>query len=148
MGGHVKPQAVPATAALTLPAKPESVALARRAIAELGERLDFSERKLADIRTVVSEACMNAAVHAYQGGGERGGEQGGAEQFVVSAHALAGGLAVNVCDRGTGIRPHPAIGASSARLGLLLIAALSESVEIRSRPGGGTDLRIWLSADD
>ena len=137
MGGQ--PTASVPRAALTLPARPDSVAIARNAVSELGADLELSERKLADLRTVVSEACMNAAVHAYD---RPGGD------FELLAEAAAGGLAVSVRDRGTGIKPRPAFGAARARLGLLLIATLAESTEIRSRPGGGTDVRVFLSTQD
>lgn len=125
---------------LTLPARPESVAIARRAVAELGRKSAFDERRVGDLRTVVSEACMNAVVHAYD---RPGGE------FEISAESCEGGISVTVCDRGSGIKPRPAIGspAPSARLGLLLIAALSQSVEISSRPGGGTRMRMNVSAN-
>ncbi len=121
---------------LTLPARPESVVIARRAVSELGRELAFSERRADDLRTVVSEACMNAAVHAYDA---PGGE------FEVRAAPDGGGIGITVSDRGTGIRPRPALGSPSARLGLLLIAALSDSVEISSRRGGGTQLSIRFS---
>lgn len=121
---------------LTLPARPESVSIARRAVSELGHELQLSDRRVGDLRTVVSEACMNAAVHAYDA---PGGE------FELRAEPDGGAVAITVSDRGGGIRPRPALGSPSARLGLLLIAALSDSVEISSRHGGGTQLSIRFS---
>ena len=123
---------------LTLPARPESVALARAAVSELGRELAFSDRRVGDLRVVVTEACMNAAVHAYDG---PGGE------FHVEAESSGDGIDVTVSDNGGGIKPHPAIGSPSpsARLGLLLMAALSESVEISSPPSGGTRIRVTMA---
>lgn len=123
---------------LTLPARPESVALAREAVSKLGRELSFDDRRVGDLRVVVTEACMNAAVHAYDA---PGGE------FQVEAERCGEGIEITVSDQGTGIKPHPAIGspAPSARLGLLLMAALSERVEITSRPTGGTRIRVSLS---
>lgn len=138
MGGQLTSPTAPRTA-LILPARPDSVAIARNAIAELGTDLELSERKLADLRTIVSEACMNAAIHAY--------DRPGGDFEVIAEGQDDGGLAVNVRDRGDGIKPRPAIGAATARLGLLLIATLAQSTEIRSRPGGGTDLRIFLAPE-
>ncbi len=118
---------------LSLPARAESVATARRAVAGLGRRLGLTERRIDDLRTVVSEACMNAALHAYEDPNGR---------FEVSAAPQDEALCITVSDRGRGIRPRTASEKSGARLGLLLIAALSESVEIARRRGGGTRLRI------
>lgn len=123
---------------LTLPARPESVARARREVGALGERLGLSELRMHDLRTVVSEACMNAAVHAYDGG-------------VGDIHVLAApheeGLTLTVSDRGAGITPRPAYGLPTARLGILLMAALTSSLEISRRPGGGTRFRMCFGAD-
>jgi serine/threonine-protein kinase RsbW len=129
--GHTSP------VCLSLPARPESVAAARHAVADLGARLGYSQLRLHDLRTVVSEACMNAAVHAYE---EPGGE------FEVWAAPRVDGMRIDVSDRGTGIRPRPAFDSPSARLGVLLIAALASSVEISSRSGGGTNLRIEFNS--
>lgn len=123
---------------MTLPARPESVALAREAISEMGREMAFSDRRVGDLRVVVTEACMNAAVHAYD---RPGGE------FHVSAEPDGDCIEITVSDTGMGIKPHPAIGAPapSARLGLLLMAALSERIEISSRPAGGTRIRVNLA---
>jgi anti-sigma regulatory factor (Ser/Thr protein kinase) len=118
---------------LTLPAKPESVALARREAAELGARLNLTQRQIDDLKTLVSEACTNAAIHAYDGAG-------GSFDFRVTPRANA--ILITVADDGDGIRPRPASERSSGRLGLLLMAALASRVEISERPGGGTRLSI------
>ena len=123
---------------LTLPARPESVAIARHAIDEVGRRMAFPDQRMGDLRTVVSEACMNAAVHAYDGP---------AGQFELQARPNGDAVVITVTDSGSGIQPRPAIGSPSARLGLLLIAALSESVEISSLPGGGTRLQMRVARD-
>lgn len=126
---------------MTLPARAESVGIARRRVAELGREMNLGERRLGDLRTVVSEACMNAAIHAY----ERPDADAGEGDFSVSADVRPDAVTVTVADRGTGICPRPAFGSSRARLGLLLIAALASRFEIRSRPGGGTSVRIEMA---
>jgi len=125
---------------MTLPARPESVGIARRRVAELGEELHLNTRRIDDLRTVVSEACMNAAIHAYPTG--PGEEE---PEFELSAQVHKDRISVTVEDDGTGIRPRPAFQSRSARLGLLLMAALASRLEIRSRSGGGTSLRIEMS---
>ena len=52
---------------MTLPAKAENVAVVRHALAGLAEEIGMDEPGLADLKTVVTEACMNVVVHAYQG---------------------------------------------------------------------------------
>ena len=129
--GHLSP------VCLSLPARPESVAEARHAVAHLGEQLGYSETRLHDLRTVVSEACMNAAVHAYQDPGGR---------FDLWAVPNGLGMRITVSDQGSGIKPRPSFDSPTARLGVLLIAALASSVEISSRSGGGTNLRIEFNS--
>jgi serine/threonine-protein kinase RsbW len=111
---------------------------ARHAVTRLGEELGFGQRRLDDLRTVVSEACMNAAVHAYDG------TEG---TYEVDAVASDDGVVVTVSDRGGGIRPRPAFDSPSARLGLLLIAALASRLEITQRQGGGMQIRIELASE-
>jgi len=125
---------------LRLPARPESVAHARRRVRELANGLGLSESRADDLRTVVSEACMNAAVHAYDG--DSPGE------FEVSARPIDGEIEVTVSDRGSGIRPQAAGRPSAGSLGILVMARLAESLEIRTGPEGGTIVRLRLPALD
>jgi anti-sigma regulatory factor (Ser/Thr protein kinase) len=122
---------------LTLPARAESVAEARQAAGELGRRLGLPARQVDELRTIVSEASMNAAVHAYDVPGK---------SFNVAARANGKEITVTVSDCGQGIRPRPASQSSSARLGLLLLAALSHRVEISRRPAGGTRITVTMPA--
>lgn len=109
---------------LTLPARPENVAVIRHAVGCLGEVLDVPDATLSDIKLAVTEACTNVVVHAY-GDGE--GPMG------LRATIGASGLTLVVTDRGRGIVPRtdsPGLG-----LGLPLIATLAQSLEL----GGGGD---------
>jgi serine/threonine-protein kinase RsbW len=118
---------------LSLPARPESVALARAEAARLGEALGYDDARIGDLRTVVSEACMNAALHAYETV---------AGDFQLRVDPGKDRVMITVTDHGQGIRPRPAFESPSARLGLLLIAALSSRLEISNRGGRGTLVRI------
>ena len=53
---------------LTLPARAENVIVVRQAIAGLGEALGMPDERVDDLKTVVTEACNNVVVHAYDGG--------------------------------------------------------------------------------
>ena len=53
---------------IRLPAKAENVAVVRHALAGLAEEIGMDEAGVADLKTVVTEACMNVVVHAYPDG--------------------------------------------------------------------------------
>ena len=118
---------------LTLPARAENVIIIRQAIAGLGEALGMPDQRVDDLKTVVTEACNNVVVHAYDG------EAG---PMTVTAAADDGSVAVTVSDRGTGFRPRAAEGGPTLGIGLPLIASLSNSFEIRGGAGGGTSTTV------
>jgi anti-sigma regulatory factor (Ser/Thr protein kinase) len=121
---------------MSLPARAENVAVVRHALAGLAERLGMDEASLADLKTVVTEACMNVVVHAYAGM-----DPGPLE---VEAESDSGGVTVVIRDHGSGIRPRPDIERPSLRIGLTLIAALSSSFEIKGGADKGTEIRMHL----
>jgi Histidine kinase-like ATPase domain len=96
----------------------------------------MDEASLADLKTVVTEACMNVVVHAYAGM-----EAGPLE---VEADGDRDGLTVVIRDHGTGIRPRPDVERPSLRIGLTLIAALSSSFEIKGGADKGTEIRMHV----
>lgn len=121
---------------MSLPARAENVAVVRHALAGLAERLGMDEPGIADLKTVVTEACMNVVVHAYPD------EEPGLLE--VEAEPELDGLTVVVRDYGMGIRPRPDVDRPSLRIGLTLIAALSSSFEIRGGVARGTEIRMHL----
>jgi serine/threonine-protein kinase RsbW len=121
---------------MSLPARAENVAVVRHALAGLAERLGMEEAGVADLKTVVTEACMNVVVHAYPDD-----EHG---LLTVEATPENDGLTVVVRDFGRGIRPRPDAERPSLRIGLTLIAALSASFEIKGGIDRGTEIRMFL----
>jgi serine/threonine-protein kinase RsbW len=121
---------------MSLPARAENVAVVRHALAGLADRIGMDESGVADLKTVVTEACMNVVVHAYPTG-----EPGLLE---VEAEPELDGLTVVVRDFGMGIRPRPDVDRPSLRIGLTLIAALSKSFEIKGGVDRGTEIRMHL----
>ncbi|MGH2938237.1 MAG: ATP-binding protein [Solirubrobacterales bacterium] len=121
---------------MSLPAKAENVAVVRHAIAGLAERIGMDEASTADLKTVVTEACMNVVVHAYP--------EGEAGLLRVDAVPDGNGLTVVVRDFGRGISPRPGVDRPSLRIGLALIAALSSSFEIRGGMERGTEIRMHV----
>jgi serine/threonine-protein kinase RsbW len=124
---------------ITLPAKPANVAVVRHAVAGMAEQLGMGEPGIGDLKTVVTEACMNVVVHAY--------DDGAGGPLEVEAFPEEGGVTVCVRDSGAGIRPRPDIEKPSLRIGLTLIAALSSSFEISGGLGRGTEVKMHLSLE-
>jgi serine/threonine-protein kinase RsbW len=118
---------------LTVPATAENVMVVRQAIAGLGEALDLSSGRIADLKTVVTEACNNVVLHAYDD------EPGPLE---VTAAPGEGQLELQVADHGHGFRPRASDGEATLGLGLPLIAALSDSFEISGGAGKGSRTTI------
>lgn len=118
---------------MMLPAKAENVAVIRHALAGLAEQIGMDEPGLADLKTVVTEACMNVVAHAYDG---RPGP------LSVEANPDGDGLTVVVRDEGVGIRPQADVDRNSLRLGLSLIAALSSSFAISGGLDRGTEVTM------
>jgi serine/threonine-protein kinase RsbW len=122
---------------LTMPARPEGVAVVRQALAGMADALDFEPSVLADMKMAVTEACTNVVVHAYE---EKAG--------VLEVEMLAdeNGVTIVVRDHGAGIQPRPARSEPPALgLGLPLIAALSDSFELRGSAGQGTEVRMTFA---
>ena len=118
---------------LTLPATAENVMVVRQAVAGLGEALGLSGPRIADLKTVVTEACNNVVLHAYED------DSGPLE---VTAEPGQGELEIVIADEGKGFRPRANASGPSLGLGLPLIAALSDSFEISGGTGQGSRTTI------
>jgi anti-sigma regulatory factor (Ser/Thr protein kinase) len=118
---------------VVLPAVPESVGHARRAVEDLARQWGAGRHQSAEIALAVSEACTNVVVHAY-----RDMELG---DLVVTVERGPAQLIVSVADDGRGMIPRadsPGLG-----LGLPTIAALTSRFEVRRGPRDrGTSLRM------
>lgn len=115
---------------LVLPARPENVIVVRQAVAGLGEALGLPSQRVDDLKAVVTEACNNVVIHAYED-----------EPGPLEVSAVSGDDAVEVAieDRGKGFQPRTdPSGEVSLGIGLPLIASLSDSFEIRGGAGEGT----------
>lgn len=120
---------------ITLPARPESLPVARRAIVAHAEKLGVARAGIADLQTVVSEACTNVVRHAYEEEDESG-------MLEVDLNPDAEELSMVVRDFGSGIRPLPSEDMPSLRLGLPIIGALSTSFSLVSVLSRGTEITI------
>jgi anti-sigma regulatory factor (Ser/Thr protein kinase) len=111
------------------PAEPDSVRLARHAVADLAETVGITGERLDAIRLAVSEAATNAVVHAYPD------SQG---VFYLSAAAIGPRLTVFISDNGCGL--HSASSHAGLGVGFGVIAASSDMCTIRQRERGGTQV--------
>jgi serine/threonine-protein kinase RsbW len=121
---------------LTVAARPENLAVVRQALAGYAEAMGFDPDTIADLKTIVTEASMNAVVHAYP--------DDAPGPLEVSAWPHDDGVEIAVRDHGSGFKPRPADPDDPGlRLGLPLIATLSDQFEIRGG-GVGTEVRMVL----
>jgi serine/threonine-protein kinase RsbW len=114
---------------LNLPARPENVAVVRHVLGALAEALDLPLAVNEDIRLAVTEACTNVVRHAYAG-------HDGTIDVVVRPRGVD--LEVIVEDTGRGIGPSP--DTAGPGLGLPLIAALADTLEIERSASAGSRL--------
>jgi serine/threonine-protein kinase RsbW len=118
---------------LTLPARPENVSVIRHVLGAFAEALHLPEPVIEDIRLAVTEACTNVVRHAYEDGADPG-----ALEIVIRPDDDR--LSVIVTDRGRGIGPSP--DTTGPGLGLPLIAAIVDSLEIYHGPSAGSRLAM------
>jgi serine/threonine-protein kinase RsbW len=114
---------------LTLPARAENIALVRHMIGALGAGLQLPRATVEDMRLAVTEACTNVVRHAYS-------PDGGRIEVVVRPDGEA--INVIVADDGRGLGPSPDV--AGPGLGLSLIAALTDRLEIDHAPHKGSRL--------
>jgi anti-sigma regulatory factor (Ser/Thr protein kinase) len=122
--------------AVTLPPQPRYLALARWVGRAFAEGLGVGEPKLADVQTVINEACALALT------GDAGGE---ARPVRIEANRSGGHFSIIVRDRGQGLRRATAGNGDRQHLGLQLISGLSREFEIAEADNGGTELRMLLA---
>jgi serine/threonine-protein kinase RsbW len=118
---------------LALPAEPEVAGQARAAVREFAAAHGALDQTVSDIALAVSEAVANVVHHAYRDGSPRG-------EVVLEADRDGDQIAIVISDAGDGIAPH--VDAPGLGLGLPMIASLADVLEVRVRPGGGTQVHM------
>jgi serine/threonine-protein kinase RsbW len=124
---------------LTIPARAEYITLCRLALTGIGRLRELSDELLADLKLALTEAASNSVRHAY----------GDANVGVVEIcyHLLPDRLVIEVTDDGEGFDPLDAEGPpdqlSEGGLGIAIIRAIADEVEIGTQPHGrGSRLRF------
>jgi serine/threonine-protein kinase RsbW len=130
---------------LTIPARAEYITLGRLALTGIAGMRAFSDETLHDLKLALTEACTNSVKHAYDGG-----RRGSVE---ILYNLEQDRLAVEVGDAGAGFDPAPFLDdddrdLEEGGLGIAIIRALTDEVEIGERSGGGARLRFVKFLDD
>jgi len=123
---------------LCIPAKPEYISLGRLALTGLSRLRTLPDDVLADLKLALTEACTNSVRHAYDGGE-------GMVEILYELHDDR--LVVEVTDSGEGFerdKPEPdeSDELSEGGLGIAIIQALADELEIGRPNGGGSRLRF------
>ena len=124
---------------LTIPAKAEYITLGRLALTAIARVRPVSEETLNDLKLALTEACTNSVRHAYRQ--ERGGT------VEIAYHLEPDRLVVEVADDGEGFQPSEVEAGdngdlSEGGLGIAIIRAIADEVEIGERESGGSRLRF------
>jgi serine/threonine-protein kinase RsbW len=122
---------------LTIPAKAEYITLGRLALTGIARLRPLSDEALGDLKLALTEACTNSVKHAYD---DAGGTVG------ITYELYGDRLIVEVVDDGEGFERGAVAddgdGLGEGGLGLDIIDAVSDGLEIRTRAGGGASLRF------
>jgi serine/threonine-protein kinase RsbW len=122
---------------LVIPAKPEYIGLGRLALTGLARLRPLSAETLADLKLALTEACTNSVRHAYDG-------SEGIVEILYELHPDR--LVIDVSDTGDGFdsaeERSEADELSEGGLGLAIIRALADELEITARNGNGARLRF------
>jgi serine/threonine-protein kinase RsbW len=124
--------------ALTVPARAEFIALGRLALTGLARTRVLSAEIVADLKLALTEACSNSVRHAYDEGRE------GVVEILYEVSEDR--IAIQVTDDGSGFDPKILKRAQEeldeGGLGIAIIRALTDELEIGARPEGGSRLRF------
>jgi serine/threonine-protein kinase RsbW len=124
---------------LTIPARAEYITLCRLALTGIGRLRELSDELLADLKLALTEAASNSIRHAY------GDEYVGVVEISYELHPDR--LVIEVTDDGEGFDPvereRNGGELSEGGLGIAIIRAIADEVEIGAQPGGkGSRLRF------
>lgn len=127
------------TIRLSIPARAEYITLCRLALTGIGRVRELSEDVLADLKLALTEAASNSVRHAYT--------DGGVGRVDIAYEVLPDRLVIEVTDEGGGFDPTPSRATSGdlseGGLGIAIIRAIADAVEIGASPNGkGSRLRF------
>jgi serine/threonine-protein kinase RsbW len=122
---------------LTIPAKAEYITLCRLALAGLSQLRAVPDETVHDLKLALTEACTNSIRHAY--------ETSEAGQVEIRYELAEDQIAIEVTDEGAGFAVDEAAESdrmSESGLGIAIIRALADELEIDQGNGQGSRLRF------
>jgi len=124
---------------LTIPAKAEYITLGRLALSAISRVRPLSDETLSDLKLALTEACTNSVRHAYSG------DRAGTVEIVYQLEPDR--LVVEVFDDGQGFELGELSGEGNGDLnegglGIAIIQAVTDELEIGERESGGSRLRF------
>jgi serine/threonine-protein kinase RsbW len=129
--------AEPRLVRLIIPAKAEYITLCRLALAGISQLRPVPDETLHDLKLALTEACTNSVRHAYEAGTE------GTVQIVYELGDET--ISIEVIDEGEGFVLDEASETdrmSESGLGIAIIRALADELEIEPGNGKGSRLRF------
>lgn len=120
---------------MEVPANPEYVGIIRLTVSGIANKIGFNIDDIEDIKVAVSEACTNAIKHSLD------------DKFNIEFTTLENGISINIQDKGKGYDTD-AIGEPDLQnpresgLGLFIIKALMDELEINSEENKGTNIKM------
>jgi len=127
---------------LVLASSAENVPVVRQAVRGLLDAASVEDQVAGDVLLAVTEACTNVVRHAYRDASAPG-------EIEITASSDGHRLVIAVRDRGCGLSP--CIDSPGLGLGLPVIAAVSDRMEVHEADGGGTlvtmEFALAASAD-
>jgi len=122
-----------------VPGKPEYVGTVRIAVSHVAANVGFDIDAIDDIKVAVSEACTNIILHSHTDHSEF--------SYEVDIEREEKAITITVVDRGIGFETGkyvaPAPGeARGSGMGIFILRALMDEVDIQSEVGVGTNIRM------
>src|SRR3954466_3076673 len=120
---------------LTLPARAENVSVIRHVLGAFAEALRLSDDLIEDLRLAVTEACTNVVRHAYPS------DVAGPDEISIRPTDELVSVVVADHERASGTSSDT----TGPGLGLPLIAAIADEVELQPVPAGGSRVAMAFS---
>ena len=134
---------------LEFPGKSANAAFARSAIGAFAAQMDPTLDELTEVKTAVSEAVSNVAIHAYPG------QQQG-DMWLEFARIAPDTLMIKVTDKGVGIENiaramEPLYttdtGETCSGMGFTVMESFMDKIRVDSHPGNGTTVTMIKKLD-